>query len=239
MPETLQQEEEQWKKDTWDFIFKFRRHWDFWIISVLGSSALIIVQWSGFITTLPTPIIWLVAMLGIVMASFKTWRDQKRIAESKELELAQSKKANDHEKLALISQHIQQRQELEKKNQELAEKFERFLDKSIAKAALGSWLERLRICRNEVREVSGYGYNKDVAKEKTEKINQLASEVSDSLNRHLGFAEAEMFAGAKPAPLSEPQTYDMFTEGQQTRQWHLNVLDVKYAELKKIIERLN
>ena len=97
----------------------------------------------------------------------------------------------------------------------------------------------MRICRNEIKKISGYGYNSDVAKKHEKMINDLVSEIIDSLHRHLGFAEAEMFSGAKPSPLPEPQTYDMFTEGQQTRQWHLNWLDVKYAKLEKIIEGMN
>jgi hypothetical protein len=86
---TEYQKEVQWRKDAPAFLRAFWRHWDLLIISVLGSSVFIIIQWRGIMTTIPAPVIWLVAMSGIIIASFKTWRDQKRITEAAEKKLTE------------------------------------------------------------------------------------------------------------------------------------------------------
>ena len=63
--------------EIWEFAWAFVKHWCWWISTVLGSAFLSIIQGRGIV--IPDWILWLLAWSGFVVASFLTWRDQKRL----------------------------------------------------------------------------------------------------------------------------------------------------------------
>jgi len=62
---------------------------------------------------IPSWILWLFALSGIVISAFKAWQDQRRIVEAKELELQNATTTNAKDKEKLVFEHIEQRQALE------------------------------------------------------------------------------------------------------------------------------
>jgi len=43
---------------------------------VLGSAGACLVQWAGIMNTIPASLLWLIAMIACIVASFKTWRQE-------------------------------------------------------------------------------------------------------------------------------------------------------------------
>ena len=101
---------------------------------------------------IPSCILWLIAMLGVVIASFLTWRDQKHIADAKEAEL---KKAT--------AKHAEEKRLLEEKIKTLSntkENDERaaFIKASV-KEIMANHLVNLETRIGEICDMSGIGYN--------------------------------------------------------------------------------
>lgn len=99
MAEDEFEKQEQWRQDAKEFFFKFWRHWDAWVISVLGGSIFLILTLRGILTSISERAMWVVVTLGVVRAAFKTWRDQKRrgedLQQNQKIEIAALKKENE------------------------------------------------------------------------------------------------------------------------------------------------
>lgn len=74
------QAEVQWRKDVWLFIGAMWKHWAWWVLSILGSVGATFYQAKGGI--IPSWILWLIALSGIVIAAFLAYRDERRFSRS-------------------------------------------------------------------------------------------------------------------------------------------------------------
>jgi hypothetical protein len=99
---TAYTKEEQWRKDVRVFSFAVFKHWHWWTCTTISSG--IAALWQGGGRMIPSWVLWLFALSGIVIAAFKTWQDQRRIAETKELELQNAVTKYADEKQQLFKQ---------------------------------------------------------------------------------------------------------------------------------------
>src|SRR2546423_1544104 len=85
------EKETRWREDVRRFAWAFVKHWEGWVAFVLSGAVAAIFQWHGRFTVISPWALCAVISLGVMVAAFKTWRDQKRIAEAKATELDEAK----------------------------------------------------------------------------------------------------------------------------------------------------
>lgn len=109
-----------------------------------------------------------------------------------------------------------------------------------ARTIFAAYLVKLRDRVSTLREIGRYGYTEDVCDKQVEESETLGKQIAEQLDKLLGLAEMEFFAGANPPPRPYQVPNSMDVVGQRIYQWewHIDVLEIKYAELKKIVEKL-
>jgi hypothetical protein len=86
-------------KEIWPFAVAFWRHWAWWVCSILGFPIVVIIRARGVVIS--DWILMPLAMLGIVVAAFLTWRDQKHLTELAETKLQEAVAAHAKEMMVV------------------------------------------------------------------------------------------------------------------------------------------
>jgi Flp pilus assembly protein TadB len=84
--ESEYEKEVQWRKDACRFLAAIWKYWQWWIYISLGSSVALIVSWRGVV--IPAWQLVIISLVGLVIATFKAWREERRRAERAEAALA-------------------------------------------------------------------------------------------------------------------------------------------------------
>jgi hypothetical protein len=168
MAEDEFQIQEQWREDAHEFFFKFWRHWDAWVISVLGGSICLILVLRGILTGISERAMWIVIVLGIIRSAFKTWRDQKRAHEA-------TKAANAIE-IATLKTKIDDREK-----------------RQLIKNDLGKLLQQLEDRRREISAMSSTQYREQHINGQDVVSLSIVNGIEQYISKNVGFAEAKVF----------------------------------------------
>jgi|ERR1017187_7246013 hypothetical protein len=84
-PESEYDRQERWQKDTRRYLCAIWKHWQWWIYTSLGSAVAIIISWRGVV--IPAWILVIIALVGLVVATFKVWRCEYYKAKNAGIEL--------------------------------------------------------------------------------------------------------------------------------------------------------
>lgn len=75
MQESDHAKHEKWKQSFWLSFHALRRHWGWWVTTILGSAGVGLYQGGGGV--IPGFILWLLAISGIVIACFKALHEER------------------------------------------------------------------------------------------------------------------------------------------------------------------
>lgn len=158
--------------------------------------------------------------------------NEKHAVEIKEL------KANNEQLGQTIISWIEKMDALQAKLAERSEADKLVTAKQTAKHSLGNSLMSFQRRLQEAKNISRYEFEDDVRKREWELTNSLFGATEENIGFLLTNAEVALFRDARPAPLPDPEKYDIFTTREQEWQWHVNFIIAKKDELKRIIERI-
>jgi hypothetical protein len=87
--QTPHESDEQWRQDVSAFARAMWKHWRWWVGQILGSAIGTIYKSAG--GQIPSWLLWLVGLSGVVLAAFRTYCDQRRIEESAKKDVTEIK----------------------------------------------------------------------------------------------------------------------------------------------------
>jgi hypothetical protein len=128
--------------------------------------------------------------------------------------------------------------ELNAKLSEKSEADKLVTSRQMAKEFIGYHLLSLHNRRNEALGISRLEFEGELQKKEWEKTSELFERIRESLGKYLTSAESSIFLMAMPAALKNPDKYDSHTYKTMEWQWHVNYIEAKINELKKIVEKL-
>ena len=223
------EKQEQWRIDAREFLWKFWRHWETWVISILGGSVCLILQFRGVLTTISAPIIWGIAMLGVIISAFKTWRGEKRAHEA-------IQRANSVETKALNNQ-------IEEMQTKLNQRAERKVNKHV----LGVYLDNLESRIRTIEKTDSNEYMSKWENEKDVESMKLIDDIGAFISKNVGVGEAAAFtslAGIQltsrnGAPQIVTSVFDQYTrkrvENDSKKLHMIEHLDHWAKQLKQLI----
>lgn len=85
--ETDFEKHEKWREESKAYLRNFSKHWAWWVSTLVGGG--IVSLWMAGGGMIPQWVCWLVGLSGVFIASFLTWRDEKRRADRALFALAQ------------------------------------------------------------------------------------------------------------------------------------------------------
>jgi hypothetical protein len=217
----------QWQKDVWPFLVAFWSHWTWWVISILGSAIGHIIQARGVM--IPSWILWLIAMSGVVIASFLTWRDQKHIADAKEAELKMATTKHAEEK-RILEEKIKTLSDT-KKEEERAEFIKKY-----TKIILANQLQNLETRIGEIGNLSGIAYKNSKKEGQDIATNELINRISSFLKERVSHDSAIIFTSKTGATYTPVPAWAYPQPDERERYTTIDNLNHFAAQLKEIIK---
>lgn len=83
--EGLYAEHEVWKREVQTYWKKYRKHWQAWVSASLGG---LIALWQGGGGVIPSWLLWLIAISGVLWSGLATWREEHRLLRAESLKTA-------------------------------------------------------------------------------------------------------------------------------------------------------
>jgi len=220
--------EAQWRKDVRSFLAAMWRHWRWWVCQVLGSAIGVLLRAGGVM--IPGWILWAIAFSGVVMASFLTWGDQKRLAEAAETKLREANTIHTEERRAL-----QERIRLLSNTKEDEEKTA-FLIRS-KKEIMANQLANLETRIGEICSMSGIGYKNSKKDGRDVVTIELLDKIASFLKEHVSPDSAVLFTsktGVKYTPVPDGGFFGY--EEERDRHAVIDHLNHYAAQLKEIVK---
>lgn len=112
------------------------------------------------------------------------------------------------------------------------------LNKIKSKESLGFYLADLRFRINTVKQINEFNYGGDIQEKVEEESKRILLRGSQLLYQNLTSSEAEFFNEAKAQPLPEPNQWSPQIHQANNLKRHINMLQSKYNELKRIIDKI-
>ena len=226
--ETDYAKEAQWRIDVRSFLAAMWKHWRWWVCQILGSAIGVLLRAGGVM--IPGWILWAIAFSGVVMAAFRTWRDQKRLAEEAEAKLQKA-----------VTTHAEERRVLEEEIRALSnakEKEEKaaFI-KRATKEIMANQLANLEVRIREICRMSGIGYKNSKKDGQDVATNELLNNISSFLREHVSPDSAVLFTsrtGVKYTPVPGEGFFGY--EEEKERCAVIDHLNHFAAQLKEIVK---
>jgi|ERR1044071_959516 hypothetical protein len=240
--ETGYSKEAQWRLDIRRFLFAFAKHWETWVALVLSGGTASIFQWQGRITVIPGWALWLVAMSGIMVSAFKTWRDQKRIAESATSELEKLKSTHEKSIEVLRATLERKESEIDRLTSELIglrDSNQTVAKHELARAILGELLMQLDLRIETILSLHVEEWYKTLTDEEDKESMTIIWKIRECLYKHFSPADAALFISKEG--LRPSSRVDGLTTFHSHLNCRSNVVDhLKHwsAQLKSILQRL-
>jgi hypothetical protein len=179
---------------------------------------------------IPGWILWAIAFSGVVMASFLTWGDQKRLAEAAETKLREANTIHTEERRAL-----QERIRLLSNTKEDEEKTA-FLIRS-KKEIMANQLANLETRIGEICSMSGIGYKNSKKDGRDVVTIELLDKIASFLKEHVSPDSAVLFTsktGVKYTPVPDGGFFGY--EEERDRHAVIDHLNHYAAQLKEIVK---
>jgi hypothetical protein len=160
---------------------------------------------------IPSWVLWLIAISGVIIAAFKTWRDQKRIVEAYERQA--DTKELEHTKTAT---------------------------RKIVKDTLGLYLESIDHRIIHVENIDWFTIKKEDVEKELFDWCDFKKEIFDFLNKNFSGAEAAYFGSdsdARKTPIDDNDEPPLEREKRKQRQWLLDQMVHHSKQLRTIIEK--